>query len=200
MDGGSFDLEPSLRSVARCQPNTMNNDLQSLTSDEFVERFVAVQSQVYRYIATLAPNRTDADELFQQTSLVLWRKREQFDRSGSFLHWACGIAHNEVRNYRKKHRLAKQCLSDAAIERLAELQHVSAQRLESQIQWLSDCMERLSAEQRGLLELCYLDAKPINVIAAESNVAPTVLYKRLDRLRWALVDCIRATERMEEHP
>jgi RNA polymerase sigma-70 factor (ECF subfamily) len=178
----------------------MENDSQSITSDEFVERFVAVQSQVYRYIATLAPNRTDADELFQQTSLVLWRKREQFDRSGNFLHWACGVAYNEVRNHRRQHRLAKQYLSDTLVERLAELQHASAQRIDTQLQWLAGCLERLSAEQRSLLELCYLDDKPINAVAAENDVAPKVLYKRLDRLRWTLVDCIRSMERREGQP
>ena len=59
-----------------------------LNSDQFMELFVTAQSQVYGYIATLLPNRADADDLFQQTSLVLWRKREQYDPSRAFLSWA----------------------------------------------------------------------------------------------------------------
>lgn len=169
-----------------------------LTSDEFVERFVGVQSQVYGYIATLMPNRTDADELFQQTSLVLWRKREQFDPARDFLRWACGIAHNEVRNFRKQRRRAKLSLSDAILDRLAELRHASSQRLDAHLQWLTVCLERLSPEQRELLDLCYLGDKSISAIATENRLEPTVLYKRLDRIRWSLVDCVRAMQQGEE--
>ena len=72
--------------------------------EDFVQRFVGVQARLYGYIATLVPSRADADELFQQTSLVLWRKHEEFDPSRDFLRWACGIAHNLIRNFRKQHR------------------------------------------------------------------------------------------------
>jgi RNA polymerase sigma-70 factor, ECF subfamily len=176
----------------------MATDPKRLTPDEFVERFISVQSRVYGYIATLAPNRADADELFQQTSLVLWRKREQFDPARDFLRWACGIAHNEIRNFRKQRRREKLSLSDAMVEKLAALQHASAKRLDAHLQWLTNCMERLSPEQRDLLNLCYLESRPINAVAVESQIEPTVLYKRLDRIRWALVDCMRSMERREE--
>lgn len=175
----------------------MATEPKRLTSDEFVERFVSVQSRVYGYIATLAPNRADADEVFQQTSLVLWRKREQFDPARDFLRWACGIAHNEIRNFRKRQGREKLSLSDAMVEKLAELRHTAAERVDSHLQWLANCMERLSPEQRELLNRCYLESQPIHAVAVESQLEPTVLYKRLDRIRWALVDCMRSMERRE---
>ena len=44
----------------------MNNS----RDDQFTERHVECQSGLYRFIATLVPNRADAEELFQEASLT----------------------------------------------------------------------------------------------------------------------------------
>jgi RNA polymerase sigma-70 factor, ECF subfamily len=46
---------------------------------QFVELFVRNQNRIYRFIMTLIPNRTDADDLFQQTSLTLWKTWARYD-------------------------------------------------------------------------------------------------------------------------
>jgi RNA polymerase sigma-70 factor (ECF subfamily) len=166
--------------------------------EDFVQRFVAVQARLYGYIATLVPSRADADELFQQTSLVLWRKHGEFDPSRDFLRWACGIAHNLIRNFRKQHRRERVALSDALLDRLASLRDTARQRLDAQLEWLVRCLDELPPHQRETLELCYLGGQPIGEVAAQQQLSPGVLYKRLDRIRWGLVDCIRRHEREDE--
>src|SRR5947199_6801108 len=89
--------------------------------ERFVERFVRSQDRLYAYVATLLPNRADAEEVFQQTSLVLWRKWQQFDATREFLPWACGIAHHEVRNFLRKHKdRGRVFLSDDVLEQVAQ--------------------------------------------------------------------------------
>src|SRR3954467_1415402 len=70
--------------------------------DKFVEQFVRSQDRVYAYVVTLLPNRDDAEEVFQQTSLALWKKGQEFDPTRDFLPWACGMAHLEVFNFLRK--------------------------------------------------------------------------------------------------
>ena len=70
--------------------------------DQFVERFIRSQDRIYAYVATQLPNRADAEEVFQQTSLILWRKWQQFDPHRDFVRWACGIAHREVCSFLRK--------------------------------------------------------------------------------------------------
>jgi RNA polymerase sigma-70 factor, ECF subfamily len=172
----------------------------SLDSEQFVERFVRVQSQVYGYIVTLLPTRADADDIFQQTSLLLWQKRSQYDPSRDFLRWACGIAHNLVRNHLRRHRHEKVYLSDGLMEKLCEVRHAAAKRIETKLQRLTDCLDRLAPEQRELLELCYLGTEPIKTVANNRQVDPSVLYKRLDRIRWTLMDCMDESAGEEERP
>ena len=56
--------------------------------------FLQHQDRVYGYIVLMLPNRHDAEDVFQQTSLILWQKWDQFDPEQDFLSWACGIARN----------------------------------------------------------------------------------------------------------
>ena len=79
--------------------------MDSKPHDEFVEELLKNQRPLYAYIAILLPNGDDADEVYQQTCLILWQKWEQFDHEKEFLSLACGVAYNELRNYlRKKDR------------------------------------------------------------------------------------------------
>jgi RNA polymerase sigma-70 factor, ECF subfamily len=169
----------------------------SPSTDRFIEQFLAVQAQIYGYIATLVANRVDADDLFQQTALVLWRKQEHFDPSREFLPWALGIAHNEVRRFFRTRSYRGSQLSDAMMERLAELHYASLSKSAPRLQRLNDCMAQLTDDQRALIEQCYLGLDSIKTVASQHRVDPATLYKRLDRIRWTLMDCIESAERRE---
>lgn len=70
----------------------------STPQDDFARLFIENQGRLYGYIATLLPNRDDAEEVLQRTSMVLWQKWENYETDRGFLPWARGIALNEVRN------------------------------------------------------------------------------------------------------
>ena len=54
-----------------------------MSSPESDERFVALllanQNRIFRFLVTLVPCRSDAEDLLQQTCLTLWQSREKFD-------------------------------------------------------------------------------------------------------------------------
>ena len=84
----------------------------------FVALFVKNQRRIYGYILTVVPDCNEADDLFQQTSLVLWEKAGEFRPEGDFVRWACGIAFNVIRNYRVKKRRDRHCFSDEMMAQL----------------------------------------------------------------------------------
>ena len=69
---------------------------------EFAAQLGRHQGQLFGYIHSLVRDLDDADDLFQQTSLVLWDKFDQFDASRSFVCWACGVARYEVLNFLRR--------------------------------------------------------------------------------------------------
>lgn len=167
--------------------------MEKLTHDEFMELFVRAQSRVFGFITIFLPRLNDAEEVFQCTCLVLWKKWDQYDQDRDFVAWACGIARFEVRNYLRTRQGNRVTLSDAALEKIAQEQHQLRLRRDNDFGKLEDCLEQLSRSQRELLEQCYLESAPIQAVADQLRMSRATLYKRLDRIRWALMNCIEKT-------
>src|SRR4051812_7028780 len=65
------------------------------------------QRQVFSYIYVLVPNRSDAEDLLQETSLVICEKFHEFRDGTDFVAWACQIAYWRVRYSREKYARSK---------------------------------------------------------------------------------------------
>ncbi len=162
--------------------------------DRFVELFIRSQDRIYAYIATLLPNRADAEEVFQQTSLILWKKWQQFDPSRDFVRWACGMAHHEVSNFLRKHAdKGRVYLSEDVLAQVAQARLDAHGLLEARRHALLHCLEQLKRSKRELLERCYAGKDSIKTIAQELGQRPNVVYMILKRLRRMLFDCINRT-------
>src|SRR3954447_5303900 len=145
-----WGLPPARR---RPHPAPAGGTMDATQHDQFVERFVRSQDRIYAYVATLLPNRADAEEVFQQTSLALWKKWQQFDPARDFVRWACGMAHYEALTFLRKHAdkkrvaLSEDVLSAVAADRLEMHDDLEARRAA-----LRHCLDRLEREKRLLLE------------------------------------------------
>ena len=158
--------------------------------DEFDDLFVRHQERVYAYIVVQLPNRNDADEVFQQTSLILLKKWEQYDADRPFFAWACGIAHNEVRNFLRRQRSGGVRLSDEMLALLGQTHQEMADGLQERLRALAGCLEQLPERQRTLIEQCYLGHETGRAVAERMQLTPDALYKRLERIRRLLFECI----------
>jgi RNA polymerase sigma-70 factor (ECF subfamily) len=156
----------------------------------FNELFLRHQKDVFAYILTLVSDRNDAADIYQQTCLALLEKQAEYDRHRAFFPWACGFALNEVRRFRRAHYRERMQLSDAAIESLASIQSKSANRIESQLDMLMDCLDSLPADKRETLMQSYSHRGGMRDLAARLAVDPNTLYKRLERTRRILMECM----------
>ncbi|RFC45074.1 MAG: ECF subfamily [Verrucomicrobia bacterium] len=76
-------------------------------------------------------------------------------------------------------------------ELLAAEAEEHALRLEIQREVLGKCLQKLTAEQRSLLENAYAPAARIDTLAEQKGLTPMTLYKKLHRLRLLLAECTR---------
>jgi RNA polymerase sigma-70 factor (ECF subfamily) len=136
----------------------------------------------------------DADDLFQQTSLVLWDKFEQFDRSKNFINWACGVARYEVLNFvrsRSRHRLYfSDELNLVLIEAQESLEH---DHLDERRDALAGCMKKLRERDLELLETCYGRSVCIQEVARTWGRSTHSIHNSLRRIRRVLFECVRRT-------
>lgn len=163
------------------------------SNDEaFVSLLITNQNRIFRFLMTLVPRREDAEDLFQQTSLTLWRSREKYDpAAGDFTSWACAIAHNHVRNFRRKEMTRRNILSEEIERMLIETRAVHSSLMEEWHRALGQCMQRLTPHQRTIVEDCYGGENKIKDAASGTGRTPNALYKILRGIRSLLHDCIR---------
>jgi RNA polymerase sigma-70 factor (ECF subfamily) len=168
---------------------------------EFATRLRAVQTALYGYIHSLARDLNDADDLFQQTALILWKKFDEYDQHRSFLAWACGIARLEVTNF----------LRGRGRQRLYFSDHLNLLLIEAQQELTSDeeverrdalvkCIAKLRERDRELLTECYQDTMGVNQAAGRRRRSPQSVYNSLRRIRRALYECIARTLTRESRP
>jgi RNA polymerase sigma-70 factor, ECF subfamily len=163
----------------------------------FVELLTLHQRTLYGLIYTLVHNPPDAEDLLQQTSLVLWQKFDEFDPDTSFPAWACQIAHFTVLDHLKKKRRSRVVFSDELIARLAETRHVHGDAQLTDPVALASCIEELSEIDRKLIGLCYCAKRDIKAAAAALGRPVASVYVSLVRVRRLLMDCLQRTDAEE---
>lgn len=159
-------------------------------SDEFVQLLIANQPRLFAYIISLVPNWADADEIFQECSLVLWSKRNEFITGTNFLAWSCQIALNKVFNHRKQQSHSRLVFDDEFLNLVAAERLAGEERLEERATALSHCIEKLRSRDRDLLSHWYQRKGTTKHVAQQMGRPLDTVYKALKRIRGSLLDCV----------
>lgn len=161
---------------------------------EFAQLLQQHHARLYAYLYSLVRDFDDADDLFQQTTVVLWKKFDEFDRSRSFLSWACGIARFESANFLRSRSRQKLYFTDDLNLLLVEAQQEYSQdELEERRDALAKCVDKLRQRDRELLEACYCGAANVQQVADAQGRSTQSIHNSLRRIRKSLFECIRRT-------
>jgi RNA polymerase sigma-70 factor, ECF subfamily len=148
------------------------------------------QRQILAYIYTLIPRRDLAEDVLQQTSLVICEKFDQFATGSDFVAWACQIAWWEVRKVRLQHARSRVILDDTLIESLSGESIAMAPELDKRRMALSVCLSRLNERDREMLLNRYRPGGSVEEAAEKARRNLQAAYKALSRLRKLLHDCV----------
>lgn len=175
------------------QPDPRDND----RTERFVTLLATAEPRVHSYILTLLPNWADAEEVLQQANIALWRKFDEFEEGTNFVAWARSIAHFEVLRFRQKRGRDRLVFSEALMERLDQTVADQSDRLAAETDALAGCLAKLPPDDRDLVHRCYSGDEKLNTIADELGTTGNALYKKLGRLRRALLTCVTAALKHE---
>jgi RNA polymerase sigma-70 factor (ECF subfamily) len=172
-----------------------------LLKAEFAEFLRQNQMRLYGYIHSLVRDLNDADDLFQQTTLILWKKFGDFDRQRSFFSWACGVARLEVANFLRARGRQRLYFSDNLNLLLIEAQaEMDDEELADRRDALARCVEKLRQRDRELLTECYGNSSGVPEAADWRGRSPQSVYNSLRRIRRALFECVARALAQESRP
>jgi RNA polymerase sigma-70 factor, ECF subfamily len=160
------------------------------SDDDFVRLFLMNQPRLYACIISLVPHVADADELFQECSIVLWSKRDEFQPDTNFLAWACQIALNKAFNLRMRQARSRVVYDDEFLQAVCDHRTATADRSDVRSAALKGCIEKLKARDRELLEVWYQECGTTKSLAEQLGRPLDTVYKAMRRIRSALFDCV----------
>jgi RNA polymerase sigma-70 factor (ECF subfamily) len=156
----------------------------------FVRLFAAGQSEVVRYILALVPDMDDAQEVLQETAVVLWNRPGQYDPDRPFVPWTCRFAYFQVLKFRDQQSRRRCFLSLEAIDQLAAERADERAVLDERRGAPARCLKLLSYPQRLMIEQRYSRRMPVAQLFAVTRRSIATLYKALERLRRRLFECV----------
>jgi RNA polymerase sigma-70 factor (ECF subfamily) len=159
--------------------------------DHFLRLFMEAQDSLRVYVRSLLFHREEEREVMQEVAAVLWRKFEGGMTRESFARRAFGVARMEVLSFRRDRARDRHCFGDEVFEILAQTVEEHSETLEAERRALGQCMEKLPAPQRQLLEAAYAPGVRIDQLALQMERTAMALYKTLHRLRLRLLECTR---------
>lgn len=165
-------------------------------TEPFLRLLTQHDRQLALYVSGLIPCAQDAQDVLQEGKVVMWRHFARFELGTNFPAWARKILFHQVIAYRRRVKKenveaigerALECLSEEAESAITEGRWVARE------QALAQCLAKLNADHRNIIQMRYRDEASIDRIARTVERTETAVYRLLSRLRHTLYQCVERT-------
>jgi RNA polymerase sigma-70 factor (ECF subfamily) len=145
--------------------------------------FARHQVRVYRFVLRLVRNEATAEDLISEVFLDVWRQAGKFEGRSAVSTWMLSIARFKALSALR--RKPEEELDDAMAERIEDCaddpETTVAKKDKAAV--LRECLSRLSADHREIVDLVYYHEKSVEEVAGivgipEATVKTRMFYAR----------------------
>lgn len=163
----------------------------SLSESEFVLLITRHQAAIYAYVLTILPDRVAAQDILQETNLVLCRKIDEFEPGTNFKAWSFRIAYWQTMAHLKRvQRAGTVALEPDVLELVAQEAEDELIDFEDRHFALKSCLQKLPAGDASILLAHYQRGESIAEISGRLGRTREALKQVLLRIRRSLRTCI----------
>lgn len=163
--------------------------------DQFLRLYAEQEQALHGYVRSMLPDRHEASEVMQEVIVTLWQK---FEGADNFRKWAFGVARMKVLHHLQRRKRDRHVFGEELVLQLANRQTELEECHTTQSEALEHCLEKLTQEQRELVLTAYTKGTRMDDLATRRGETATALYKKLHRIRQALLECVRRTLTLEK--
>lgn len=201
-----FALHGSSSQVPRELPSENTSRLSQAGAEDFTFQWAKTQLSVRAFLNSFLSDRSSIDDCIQEVALLAWKKGPRGVAEGEhFLAFclACArrIAMGEVRKkYRNRSQQLSEETSAALADTVALMEQEESREPAARISALQGCLDSLEPGPRRLLELRYSskDHAALQNEAKATGKSMDAIYKKLERLRTLLRDCVTRKSPLSE--
>ncbi|TWT35277.1 ECF RNA polymerase sigma factor SigE [Posidoniimonas corsicana] len=166
----------------------------------FGELLAECHRDLFGFIYSMVQHHSDAEDVYQQVALVLWRKFDDFELGTNFAAWATKVAHLTARDFIRSRRRNAVAFSDEVLEAIASTYNPGKSwRSDDTSDALSTCLGKLPAKDRKLVEQCYSPGRDYGRIAQQHGRSVGAIYQAISRVRKSLYYCVKRTLAQEAY-
>lgn len=165
----------------------------AVDGDRFVRLMMDSQQRIYAFVLSLVCNKNDADDIFQDTVSILWRRFDEYKNRSDFAAWGVGIARNHIRRYLEARNRSRILFDDRLLDKIDACTYRSTANINERISALRECLQKLPAQERTLLQMRYEDNIPAQKLADMIGKSMQTVYRSLARIHTILGRCMRKT-------
>lgn len=167
-------------------------------SAKFFSLYTSIHGRLYSYIMMMVHNQAVAEDLLQETAVIMWENFETFQEGTNFGAWAVRIARNKTLEFLRENKNTKKLFRDEFYNRVSAVAEDSTQNFSQRMKALDECMKKLSKPDQNILRLRYKNNVPIKNISVRTGWPVSTLYHRLSRIYGVLRSCISRTLAQQE--
>jgi RNA polymerase sigma-70 factor (ECF subfamily) len=151
------------------------------------------------YIRAFVPHVPDAEDIMQETALVMWCRFDQFKEDGDFAAWGIGIARHFVLKLEHKRFNKRIKFSSEIVALLEKSMATHARYNDARVAAVQRCRGKLPAQDAELVRLKYDEGYSTVKIARITGRPLQGLYKVMARIHRDLLYCVERTLRTMNH-
>lgn len=178
----------------------MNDTTPPDPSEQLVRLIAQAQRRLFAFVLALVRRPVDAEDILQETNVVLWRKRDTYRPESDFFAWAFEIARWQVLSHRTRQARQGDPFDAALLAEIADSAAIESDQFDRRGSALHRCLQKLPAQQRELIMKRYQPDAAVHSLAAELGKSANAVSELLRRIRETLRQCIERTLSAESRP
>lgn len=163
----------------------------------FMRLWTASQPAVSSYIQAVVRDRAIAEDLLQETSIVLFRRFAEYQEDRPFVAWALGIAKFQILGLMRDRARSRVVFDEELLSRFTESWVELSPRLSDRLLALQDCLDQLAARSMRLVQMRYFDEQSAEQIAQQIGGTGAAVRVAMQRIRQQLRECVERRLRIE---
>jgi RNA polymerase sigma-70 factor (ECF subfamily) len=160
-------------------------------TEDLVTLMTRFQGRLYVYILSLIGDPNAANDVLQETNIVLWKESSQFIPGTNFKAWAFRIAHFQCMAYRQRKLRDKVLFSDQVIAALAIEAKELDETYEERASALGRCLDQIHARSREAIRLRYAEELAVKEVALHMQRTSYAVSQVLFGARHWLIEFVK---------
>jgi len=158
----------------------------------FMSLLVQNQKWIQAYISYLVPNRSDCEDVLQDTLTEMWNKFDEYKEGTNFKAWGISMARFKILSHQNKYQKFKFHFHPDTIKLLEKETQTEFDKrhLEDQKDILRGCLKKLSSKEKEYLSFRYEQQLTFEGIADRFGISMQAAYKAISIIYTRLLKCV----------